>query len=215
MSTTSDRGTPVQDGPRRLPPRSGTWNAGRLSRGFVADYKPFTFVDGPGVRCSLYVSGCPFECVGCYNKAAQSFRYGQPYTSELEEAILTDLAQPYVAGLSLLGGEPFLNTGVCLRLTRRVREELPGKTVWVWTGFTWEQLQASIRAGNRDQLELLRLTDVLVDGPFIQSRYDSHLVFRGSNNQWVLNVAESLQRDHPVTLSGYEPQSRLPGGVDC
>ncbi|MEX3611083.1 anaerobic ribonucleoside-triphosphate reductase activating protein [Rothia sp. LK2588] len=213
MSITSDRGTPIQDGPRRLPPRSGNWNTGRLSRGFVADYKPFTFVDGPGVRCSLYVSGCPFECVGCYNKAAQSFRYGRPYSHELEEEILADLAQPYVAGLSLLGGEPFLNTGVCLSLARRVREELPGKTVWAWTGFTWEQLQASIRAGNSDQLELLRLTDVLVDGPFVQSRYDSHLAFRGSSNQRLLNVGASLAAGRPIEWRESEPGGHTAGGA--
>lgn len=192
--------TSKDDGPRQLPPVNGSWSAARLSQRFVADYKPHVFVDGPGVRCSLYVSGCPFKCVGCYNEAAQSFRYGFEYTNQLEERILADLAHSYVAGLTLLGGEPFLNTGVCLQLARRVREELPQKTIWAWSGYTWEQLLFSARQGNSDQLELLELCDVLVDGPFIQSRYNSQLAFRGSENQRIIDVQESLTRPSPVVL---------------
>lgn len=173
------------DGPRRLPPVDGGWSASRLSSGFIADYQPFCFVDGPGVRCSLYVSGCPFACVGCYNQAAQSFRYGQPYSIELEDRIIADLAHPAVQGLSLLGGEPFLNTGPCLSLARRVRAELPIKDIWCWTGFTLEQLRLSASI-NPDQAELLALLDVLVDGPFIQSQRDSELAFRGSSNQRII-----------------------------
>lgn len=178
------QGTPL-DGPRRLPPEDGSWSTSRLSAGYIADYKPFCFVDGPGVRCSLYVSGCPFACAGCYNLAAQSFRYGQPYSMELEERIIADLARPYVQGLSLLGGEPFLNTGPCLSLARRVRAELPGKDIWCWSGYTLEQLRSSARF-HPDQAELLGLLDVLVDGPFIQSRYDPELAFRGSSNQRII-----------------------------
>lgn len=170
----------------------------------IADYKPFTFVDGPGVRCALYVAGCPFRCLGCYNSAAQSFRYGSAYTAELEDRILTDLAQPYVAGLSLLGGEPFLNTGVCLSLARRTRQELPSKNLWGWTGYTWEQLQTSIACGNTDQAELLSLLDVLVDGPYQQADYDSQLAFRGSRNQRLIDVPASLAQHEvvPYEISG-------------
>ncbi|MDY6052100.1 MAG: anaerobic ribonucleoside-triphosphate reductase activating protein [Rothia sp. (in: high G+C Gram-positive bacteria)] len=186
------------DGPAHLPPTPGAWNAAKFSRKYIADYKPDGFTDGPGVRCSLYVSGCPFVCTGCYNKAAQSFAYGQPYTAELEERILADLSKSYIAGLSLLGGEPFLNTGVCLPLAQRVRKELTGKTIWVWSGFTWEQLLASIEAGNKDQGKLLALCDVLVDGPFIQSQFCSSLAFRGSGNQRVIDVPASLAAGQPV-----------------
>ncbi|MFJ3031701.1 anaerobic ribonucleoside-triphosphate reductase activating protein [Rothia terrae] len=193
----------ITDGPRSLPAVDGSWSSARLSRSMVADYKPFTFVDGPGVRCALYVSGCPFRCVGCYNQVAQSFRYGNLYTQELEDRILEDLAKPYVAGLSLLGGEPLLNTSVCLQLVRKVRERLPTKTVWAWTGYTWEQLQASMSAGREDQLELLRHLDVLVDGPFIQSRYSSNLAFRGSSNQRIIDVPASLDAGEPIKLVGY------------
>ncbi|QOR46570.1 anaerobic ribonucleoside-triphosphate reductase activating protein [Trueperella pecoris] len=171
-------------------PPPGQWDGRVLCGGNYADYKPFNFVDGEGVRCSLYVSGCPFACPNCYNRAAQSFRYGQPYTRELEERILADLAQPYVAGLSLVGGEPMLATPILLPLVRRVRErfgERGAKDVWVWSGYTYDQLLNE----TPDKLELLDMCDVLVDGPFIQRLYDHDLAFRGSRNQRIIDLRAS------------------------
>ncbi|MEG0267762.1 MAG: 4Fe-4S single cluster domain-containing protein, partial [Carnobacterium sp.] len=104
-------------------PKPQEWLAQDFSRMKVADYKPFNFVDGEGVRCSLYVSGCLFACKGCYNKIAQNFDYGQLYTTALEDQIMADLSQTYVQGLTLLGGEPFLNTGITVPLAKRVKEE--------------------------------------------------------------------------------------------
>lgn len=179
--------TRLDESPRQ-PPADGSWNSARFSADYLASYQPFSFTDGPGVRCAVYVSGCPFACAGCYNRAAQSFRYGQPFTEQMEQRIMADLAQPYVQGLSLLGGEPFLNTGLCLRLARQVRAELPDKDIWCWSGYTLEQLRGSVNAGNTDQGELLELIDVLVDGPFIESRKDLSLAFRGSSNQRVLHL---------------------------
>lgn len=95
-------------------PKPQEWKSEELSQGRIIDYKAFNFVDGEGVRNSLYVSGCMFHCEGCYNVATWSFNAGIPYTAELEEQIMADLAQPYVQGLTLLGGEPFLNTGILL-----------------------------------------------------------------------------------------------------
>ena len=170
-------------------PEPRQWRSERLSQGFVADYKPFVFVDGEGVRCSLYVSGCLFACEGCFNERAWSFRYGSPYGDELEEQILADLAHESVQGLTLLGGEPFLNTGVCLRLVRRVRERFgTSKDVWCWTGYTFDQLLAE----TADKIALLEHVDVLVDGPFDLATRDLGLQFRGSSNQRVLDVAASL-----------------------
>ena len=103
-------------GPRNPQPKE--WLASNLSQMKIADYKPFNFVDGEGIRCSLYVSGCMFACPGCYNKAAQNFNYGTPYTQELEDQIIKDLGESYCQGLTLLGGEPFLNTQVCLKLVK-------------------------------------------------------------------------------------------------
>lgn len=176
-------------------PDPNLWLAEKVSQGFVADYKPFQFVDGEGVRCSLYVSGCLFACAGCFNEAAWSFRYGRPYTGELEEKILADLAHESVQGLTLLGGEPFLNTGVCLRLVRAVRERFgAGKDIWCWSGYTFEQLAVE----SADKVALLEQVDVLVDGPFDLSRRDLTLQFRGSSNQRVLNVPASLAAGQAV-----------------
>ncbi|HEY0216259.1 MAG TPA: anaerobic ribonucleoside-triphosphate reductase activating protein [Cellulomonas sp.] len=170
-------------------PRPREWLAAKVSRRHVGDYKPFVMVDGEGVRCSLYVSGCLFACEGCFNEAVWSFRYGQPYTAELEDRVLADLAQPYVQGLTLLGGEPFLNTGVCLELVGRMRREL-GRTkdVWAWSGYTFEELLAD----SEDKLALLREVDVLVDGRFRQDLKDTRLQFRGSSNQRLVDVPASL-----------------------
>ena len=112
-------------------PKPGEWKSEELSKGRIIDYKAFNFVDGEGVRNSLYVAGCMFHCEGCYNVATWSFDAGIPYTQELEEQIMEDLAQPYVQGLTLLGGEPFLNTGILLPLLKRIRKELPEKDILV------------------------------------------------------------------------------------
>ncbi|MDT3767803.1 anaerobic ribonucleoside-triphosphate reductase activating protein [Gleimia hominis] len=181
-------------------PSPRQWDGRRLSAGYIADYKPFNFVDGEGVRCSVYVAGCPFRCPGCYNVAAQSFRYGKLYSADLENQILEDLAQPYVAGLSLVGGEPMLNTPVLNPLVARVRAEFgQTKTVWCWTGYTWEQLQHE----TDDKQTLLQGVDVLVDGPFIQRLFDSSLAFRGSSNQRIIDVAASRQAGEVVFYRHY------------
>jgi anaerobic ribonucleoside-triphosphate reductase activating protein len=165
------------------------WLADDLSLGYVADYKPFNFVDGEGVRCSLYVSGCKFNCPGCYNKVAQNFHYGHPYTQALEDQIIKDLSQPYVQGLTLLGGEPFLNTQVCLKLVKRIRHEFGhDKDLWSWTGYKWDELMAD----SDDKLELLSLIDILVDGRFLEAQKDLTLQFRGSANQRIIDVPASL-----------------------
>ena len=176
-------------------PAPGQWRSEKVSQGHVADYKPFVMVDGEGVRCSLYVSGCLFACEGCFNEATWSFRYGQAYDEALEDRILADLSQPYVQGLSLLGGEPFLNTGVCLRLVRRLRAEHGHrKDIWCWTGYTLEELFAE----TPDKQELLGELDVLVDGRFELAQKDLMLQFRGSRNQRVLDVPASLSAGTPV-----------------
>lgn len=196
-------------------PAPGQWRSEKVSRHHVADYKPFVMVDGEGVRCSLYVSGCLFACEGCFNEAAWSFRYGQPYDDALEERILRDLAHEAVQGLTLLGGEPFLNTEVCLRLVRRVRAELgTSKDVWCWSGYTFEQLLADGAAGCDDKTALLRELDVLVDGTFDVTQKDLSLAFRGSRNQRVLDVPASLAAGRAVPRAGIPDQQRERVGQD-
>lgn len=180
-------------------PAVGQWRASALSQDRVADYQPFGMVDGEGVRCSLYVSGCPFACDGCFNEAAWSFRYGVPFDDALADRIAADLAHEAVQGLSLLGGEPFLGTSVCLRVVRRLRAEHGrAKDVWCWTGYTFEELLAEVADGQDDKAELLAELDVLVDGRFELAQRDLTLAFRGSRNQRVLDVPASLAAGRAV-----------------
>lgn len=156
----------------------------------IADYKPFQVLDGEGLRCSLYVSYCRFACLGCYNRAAQRHDYGELYTAELEERILRDLSGRHVAGLTLVGGEPFLSARHLLPLIRRIRAELPEKTIWSYSGYRWETLQLF-----RDERRaLLAGLDVLVDGPFIaEERSEAEPTpFAGSANQRLIDVPASL-----------------------
>ena len=113
---------------------------------------------------------------------------------ELEEQIIRDLAQPYVQGLTLLGGEPFLNTGILIPLVKRIREELPEKDIWSWTGYTWEELMLE----TPDKLKLLQLVDILVDGRFDITKKNLMLQFRGSSNQRIIDVKKSLNQGEVV-----------------
>ncbi|KRN64965.1 anaerobic ribonucleotide reductase small subunit [Pediococcus cellicola] len=121
--------------------------------------------------------------------AAQNFHYGKPYTQDLEDQIIADLSQDYVQGLTLLGGEPFLNTQVCIRICKRVRKEFGHtKDIWSWSGYTWDELLKD----SDDKLEMLSLIDILVDGRFLEAQKDLTLQFRGSANQRIIDVPKSL-----------------------
>ena len=165
-----------------------TWLSSTFSKMKYADYKPFQFVDGEGVRCSIYLSGCLFACKECFNESIQNFNAGQLYTKEIEDQIIQDLSNSYVQGLTILGGEPFLNTQVAKSLAKRVRDEFGStKDIWVYSGYTYEQLLN----GSEDKKELLSLCDVLVDGPFMIFLKDLSLRFRGSSNQRIIDIKHS------------------------
>ena len=165
------------------------WKTEDYSQKKIADYKAFNFVDGEGVRNSLYVSGCLFACEGCFNKAVQNFNYGTPFTESLMNQIIEDLSHDYVQGLTLLGGEPFLNTDVCLSVVKRVRETFgSAKDIWSWSGYTFEELLLE----TPDKLELLHSIDILVDGRFELAKRNLNLQFRGSSNQRIIDVPKSL-----------------------
>lgn len=186
-----------------------TWTSANLSQGRVADYKPFTMVDGEGVRCALYVSGCPFACAGCFNEAAWSFKYGAEFTADLGQRIAHDLRHQAVQGLSILGGEPFLNTGTILPVVAALRAEHGrAKDIWCWTGYTFEELLAETAAGAADKLELLKELDVLVDGRFDLANKDLTLAFRGSSNQRILDVPQSLAAGKAVLWTGLDRRAQ-------
>ena len=169
-----------------------------------ADIRPIDVANGPGIRVSLFVSGCTHACPGCFNPEAWDFGYGQPFTKEEEDAILTHLAKPYVKGLSLLGGEPFhpANQTAVLELVKRVREAYPDKGIWCYTGYLYEDLLAG-KVGEHSR-ELLEQLDVLVDGPFVLEQKELSLRFRGSANQRLIDVPASRAAGNVVWWSDGE-----------
>lgn len=179
----------------RSPCCSGSFLSDRRSAMYYGEIKNCDIANGEGVRVTLFVSGCTNRCKNCFQPQTWAFDYGQPFTAETEEALLQMLAPAYINGLTLLGGEPFEpeNQRGLLPFLRLVRERLPGKTVWAFTGFTWEQLHtdgAHPRCEVTD--ELLSLVDVLVDGRFVEELHDISLRFRGSSNQRIIDVPRTL-----------------------
>ena len=161
--------------------------------------------NGPGVRVSLFVSGCTHQCPGCFNPEAWDFTFGQPFTAEEEEKILSALAPAHMKGLSLLGGEPFepANQRVLLPFLRRVKEAYPHKSVWCYSGYTLDkELWNDSRARCECTDEMLSLLDVLVDGEFVQAKKDLSLRFRGSSNQRIIDVQKSLAAHEVVLWDG-------------
>ena len=158
-----------------------------------ADIKKVDVANGPGVRVSLFVSGCTHRCEACFNPETWDFDYGSPLGEAEADRILGLLAPEHIRGLSLLGGEPFepANQGPVLELVERVRKELPHKTIWCCSGFLFEELAAG-RVGDHSRA-LLEKLDVLVDGPFVLTRKDLGLRFRGSSNQRIIDVPASLE----------------------
>ena len=176
-------------------PEAKEWLANDWSKGKVADYKPYNFVDGEGVRCSLYVSGCLFACPACYNLKIQNFNYGIDYNRSLEAQILSDLEAEHCQGLTLLGGEPMLNTNILIPLCQKLRAKFGNKKdIWSWTGYTWEELMVE----SQDKLDLLSYVDVLVDGRYEHGKRDLTLRFRGSSNQRIIDVKKSFAYDQVV-----------------
>ena len=171
---------------------------------YYGSIKPCDIANGTGVRVTLFVSGCTHRCKGCFHPQTWDFRYGEPFTAETEEALLEALDRPYISGLTLLGGEPFEpdNQRALLPFLRRLRRQLPGKTVWAFSGYTWEELTGQSRARCEATGALLSLVDVLVDGEFVEALRDISLRFRGSSNQRLLDVPASLAAGRPIPWEG-------------
>lgn len=166
-----------------------------------AAIKPTDVANGPGVRVSLFVSGCTHFCPECFNSEAWDFGYGKEYTCETTEKILELLSPDYIAGLSLLGGEPMHpdNQKGILPLLKAVKKRFPQKTVWCYTGYDFEQdILGDMMNNLPETAEILKCLDVLVDGKFQAKRKDLKLRFRGSSNQRILRVPESLSEKRAV-----------------
>ena len=157
--------------------------------------------NGIGVRTSLFVSGCTHHCKGCFNSVAWDFMYGEPFTEDVENAILKSLDTEFNDGLTLLGGEPFepQNQAVLLPFLKKVKKAFPNKTIWCYTGYIMDtDLLKPSKAKTVHTKEMLSLIDVLVDGPFIEEQKNISLRFKGSENQRIIDVKESLKQNKVV-----------------
>lgn len=164
---------------------------------YYGNIKKYDIADGEGVRVSLFVSGCTNACEGCFQKQTWDFHYGKQYTQETENEIIEALSKDYIDGLTLLGGEPFeiQNQVVLLELLRRVKKELPNKTIWSYTGFVYDKdLVVGGKRYTEVTDEILSYLDVLIDGPFIIQKKNFTLAFRGSENQRVIDMKQTLSQ---------------------
>lgn len=158
-----------------------------------ANIKKHDIANGPGIRVSLFVSGCNHHCKGCFNSEAWDFNYGNDFTKETIKEIINSLSKDYINGLTILGGEPMelVNQPSVLELIKEIKKELPNKSIWLYSGFTYEEIN---KMTNKEAKEIINNIDVLVDGKFVIDLYDPALFFRGSSNQRVIDIKESLKK---------------------
>lgn len=147
--------------------------------------KQLDIANGPGCRVSLFVQGCSFNCPGCFNTVAKDFEGGHPFTDETKEKLFNLVEPTYISGLSILGGEPLhpQNRKEVLRLVSEFKSRYPNKTVWLWTGYLWEEVASDLVGSG---------LDVLVDGKFVEELKDLRLPYAGSTNQRVIDVQASI-----------------------
>ena len=176
-----------------------------------AEIKNCDIANGPGVRISLFVSGCTHHCPGCFNQVAWDFDYGQPFTQQTIDQILEMLKPGYIKGLTLLGGEPFEpeNQGAIVELLRQIKEKYPEKSIWAFSGYLFDRDILSGRLGNWEiTKEYLSYLYVLVDGPFVEAKKNLSLRFRGSENQRIIDVPASLAANRIVLWQDWQGEGR-------
>ncbi len=173
-----------------------------------ATIKWYDISNGPGVRVSLYVSGCRNHCKGCFNRETWDFDYGEPFTKEIENKIIAGMRHDYICGFTLLGGDPFEpeNAKVLAPFMKRLRAEYPDKSFWCFTGYNLDsELLTGKQADYNDVMDILHTLDVLVDGRFVEEKKDLNLRFKGSSNQRTILVKPTLEKDEVVLWDGVTP----------
>lgn len=173
---------------------------------YYADIKEYDVANGPGVRVSLFVSGCTHKCKGCFNEVAWDFKYGNPFTEVEEDKIIEFLKKDYISGITFLGGEPFeyVNQKGILPLIRRIKKELPNKSIWAFTGYLFdEDIVSDMFNKYEETKELISYLDVLVDGKFDIDKKNFKLKFRGSSNQRIIDVQKSLKQNKVILMEEY------------
>jgi anaerobic ribonucleoside-triphosphate reductase activating protein len=184
------------------------WENGEKRMNY-ATIKNNDIANGPGVRVSLFVSGCTHHCKGCFNEVAWDFDYGTPFTQETVDMILSMISQPHIKGLTLLGGEPFepQNQPAIVELLRQIKDKYPEKSIWAFSGYLFDKDILSGRLG--DTSEYLSYLDVLVDGPFVEAKKNLTLRFRGSENQRLIDVPASLASGEVVLWDDWQSNGGL------
>ena len=176
-----------------------------------AEIKNCDIANGPGVRISLFVSGCTHHCKGCFNEVAWDFHYGSPFTQETINKILEMMKPGYIRGLTLLGGEPFepQNQEPIVELLRQIKQKMPDKSIWAFSGYLFDRDILSGRLGDwKITREYLSYLDVLVDGPFVEEKKNLSLRFRGSENQRIIDVPASLAQNKVVLWQDWQGDGR-------
>lgn len=171
-----------------------------------ADIKKYDVANGPGVRISLFVSGCTHHCKGCFNEEAWDFKYGKRFTEKEEEEIIDFLKNDFISGITILGGEPFeyVNQEGILPLIKRIRKEFPKKSIWVYSGYLFDKdIMDNMSKNSEITKELLDNIDVIVDGKFILEKKNLRLKFRGSSNQRIINVKDSIKQGKVVLMEEF------------
>lgn len=157
----------------------------------LAQKRLYDVANGLGIRETLFFSGCKHDCKGCFNKEYQDFNYGEEWTKEVEDKVIEHLKNNNINGLSILGGEPFQqNPTLLYSFLKRAKEET-GKSIWLWTGYTYETIP-------KPYISLLRYIDIIVDGQFIEELKDIRLKWRGSSNQRIIDIQETLEKNYIV-----------------
>ncbi|ENZ00024.1 anaerobic ribonucleoside-triphosphate reductase activating protein [Clostridium thermobutyricum] len=161
-----------------------------------AQIRKFDVTNGPGVRTTLFVSGCTHKCDGCFNDEQQNFNYGNEFNKETEDEFIKYTLNPQIKGVNILGGEPMQQTkdNTLLNLLKRIKKET-AKPIWLWSGYTYEQIISDPK-----KLELLNQVDVLIDGKFQIANRNISLKYRGSSNQRVIDVKKSLKENKVITI---------------
>ena len=171
-----------------------------------AEIKTFDIANGAGVRTSLFVSGCTHHCKECFNQEAWDFNYGNKFDQSVQDALIEDSRPDYIRGITILGGEPMevINQKTLRPFIERLRRELPDKDIWVYSGYTYEELTDpnNTKCHSSDTDPILSMIDVLVDGEFQIAKKDISLRFRGSSNQRVIDLKGTRKCGH-IVLSGY------------
>lgn len=173
-----------------------------------ADIKQFDIANGPGVRVSLFVSGCYHQCKNCFNQETWDFNYGKPFTKETIDTIIEYMKPTYVEGITLLGGDPFAppNQKPLVELLKKIKDTYKDKTIWCFTGYLYDkEILEDMAIKYEETMELLSYIDILVDGRFVESLKNEKLRFKGSSNQRTIMVKESLEKGEIIL---WDPQTR-------